>query len=248
MPLASMQKQSLKAALLSESTFSTTLLAICLDAYGTEMLEWDPRTLWMSLADDYGVEVPPINKDKLQAITLVYTTNLPFISVETFSHVCNVLSGSEANFHKWDMVTPDELIWGVYEMMLNIQIDRVHGEKSQEFSHEVRRYMGIILNNDGIFDPPDVLRVAEMPSRASLDQWEDDPEMFNAAHDHAQTEKRQLMESLARRLLEFITEMNNIVPLLGDYESETWLKFKSAVERGANKLLAEHSETSLART
>lgn len=237
----------LRDILENEDTFATTLVTICVDAFGTEFFEYDPETTWLGLAELYGAELPRTNKDKIQAMTLVYTTDLPLISVEAFNFVCNVLSGSEANFKKWDPLAPEEAIWGIYEMLLHIGIDREKDEEPPQFSHEVRRYLGIILFNDGIFDPPDIMRIAEMPDRSNLDQWTDEPAIFNAVWDKAQTEKQALLEFLAERLYGMMTELNDVLPQLEHYNEESWDKFATAVSANVSKITAEQEETTLAR-
>lgn len=247
MSLSTMGKKILQETLTNEDAFATSLLAICLDEFGTEILEWDPKTLWMEAAQAFGVEVPSINRDKLQSLIVVYTTDLFHISVEMFSHVCNVLSGSEANFRQWDMVSPEEALWGIYEVSLHVAIDLPHGEEPPEFSHEVRRYIGIILKHDGITDPPDILRVAEMEDNApGPDIWSDDPEMFNAAYDKQQEEKRRLMGFLAGRLADMLTEINRLP--LQNKDVESWRKFRDGVEASIPEITAEYESASRART
>jgi hypothetical protein len=240
-------KTILQGTLKDEDAFSTSLLSICVDAYGTDVFEWDPRTLWISLAEDFGVSLPSINKDKIQALILVHTTDLPFVSVEAFNHVCNVLSGSQANFRSWDMLSPEEALWGIYEMMLHAGVDREQGETVPEFSHEIRRYLGTLLREDGIFDPPDILRIAEMDEESpGPEQWADDPVMFNAASDHAQTEKLRLMQFLGRRLGEMLREINRLP--LQHKNTEGWQKFREAIEENIPRLLAEQESARMART
>ena len=88
-----------------------SLLAICLDHYGTEALEWEPEYLWVALPEDFDADIPDVNKDKIQCLITCYVTNMFYVSVEFFSVACNVFSGTEANFNKWDIVTPEEAIW-----------------------------------------------------------------------------------------------------------------------------------------
>lgn len=227
----------------NEDAFATSLLAIALDEYGTDVLSWDPETLWMELAEDFSARIPRVNKDKLQALITCYTTNLFFVSLEFFITTCNVLSGAEANFSKFDPADSEEIIWAVYEIMLNTSIDRDKNDKEDyHFSHEIRRYMGIALENDGVFDPPDVLRVAEMTDRTNLDLWQDEPDMYNAAFDKSKAEKVALLSFLGSRLLELLKELNDVVPKLRNYEPSSWQKFKTAVETNAKKLSVETSK------
>lgn len=245
MVTATAEKKKLQEAMADEESFATSLLAIVLDTYGTDALEWEPDTLWMNIAEDFGVVVPDVNRDKIQALTLVLTTNQPLVSVEAFNHVCNVLSGSEANFQTWDPLSPEEALWGIYEMLLHIGIGREKGEPPPEFSHEVRRYLGVILTDDGIFDPPDILQIAEFDRSNDVEQWADDPELFNAFSDKAKTDKARLLEGLGRRLLEMIQQLNEL-PL--EFRNEKWEEFRSAVSASAQRMVDEHSRALEART
>lgn len=245
MPTGSLKKRALQAKLSDNDAYATTLLAICLDEFGTAIFDWEPESLWMSIAEEYGVELPDVNKDKLQAMLLVYTTDLPFVSVEAFSHICNVLSGSEANFSKWDIVTSEEALWGVYEMMLHVGIDREQGEEPPEFSHEIRRYLGVILKSEGVTDPPDILRVAEFDDDPSIEQWADDPDMFNAAFDLQKTNKAQLMATLSARISELIVELDNIP--LRYRDNKRWQEFRDIITSNLPKLIREQGSASMAR-
>lgn len=242
--ITTQSKAALQQTLSNEEAFATSLMAIVLNEYGTEVFDWDPESLWMALAEDFGVSLRRVNKDKIQAMLLVYTSDLPFVSVEAFNNVCNVFGDSEANFARWDLLSPEECIWGVYEMMLNVGIDRRPNEPAPEYSHEVRRYIGVILENDGIFDPPDILRIAEMEPRAGLDQWQDDQTMFNAAYDKSQTEKARLIEFLVHRLLTLLEELNQL-PIV---DPETWEPFHKSVTASAQRMVKEHRSAVGARS
>ena len=238
-------KKQIRSVLENEDAFATSLLAIALDNYGTDVFDWDPETLWIELAEDFGVKLPQVNKDKLQALITAYTTDLVYVSVEVFNNVCNVLSGSQANFKRWDPLTPEEALWGLYELSLNLSIDRKPGEGPPDFSHEIKQYLGVVLNQDGIFDPPDLLRIAEFDTSNDIEQWADDPEFFNATYDFQKTERARLLESLGKRLLELMNELNDL-PL--QFRNEKWEKFRSGISTSAQRLVNEHSSALGART
>ncbi len=243
--ISASNKKILKDKLSDEDAFATSLLAILLDEYGVGVFQWDPDTLWINIAEDFGAVLPEVNKDKIQALVTAYTTDLAFISVETFNHICNVLSGSEANFQRWDILSPEEALWGMYELALNLSLNREPGESAPEYSHEIRQYLGVILDQEGIFDPPDLLRIAEFNTPADLDNWADDPEFFNAAYDLQKTNQARLLEGLGHRLLELLDELNDL-PL--QFRNEEWGKFREAVASSAKKMVEEHSSAQAART
>lgn len=207
----------------NEDTFATTLLALCLDRYGTEVFDWDVRTLNMALAEDFSVETPRVNLDKIQALILVHTTNMVFVSLEAFVHVCNVLSGSEANFQHWDHLTPEEALWGLYEIALHAGIDRNDGDMPDEFNNEIRQYLGVVARNAGLLNPPDLLRIADtQDAHRRVEDWQEDPVFVKAIHDNNKARNNELMLFLADRVEALVSEMT-AVPL--QFRSDDWNKF-----------------------
>lgn len=208
----------------NEDTFATTLLAICLDRYGTDIFDWDVRTTNITLAEDFGEPPPRVNLDKIQALILVHTTNLVFKSLEAFTHVCNVFSGSEANFQHWDPLTPEEALWGLYEIMLHSGIDREAGEEPEEFNEEIRQYLGVVARNAGLIDPPDLLRIADMQdAHDRVDEWQEDPVFVKAIHDNDKARGDELMLFLADRIEALANELHH-APL--QLRNKDWDKFK----------------------
>lgn len=226
------QKEHLKKLLQNEDSFATSLLAICLDLYGTKIFEWEPESLWLELAEDTGVVLPRVNKDKIQALITALTTDLFYTSVEAFNHICNVLSGSEASFDYWDVLTPEEILWGIYEVSLN---DSDEENKLLKFSDEIKIYIGEVLKDSGIVDPPDVLKIGQILNPyEGLDQFSDDPELFNAIFDKQEKEKRDLIIYLINRLYDLLKELNSLP--LNDKNSETWNSFLNELVSKIKKL------------
>lgn len=218
--------EKINAVLRNPESFATSLLAICVDEYGTDVFSWDPETLWLELASEFVVP-SRLNKDKIQALILAHTTDLPFTSVETFIITANVLNGFESGFDVLDIVTADEALWCVYEIMLNHVADS-DGEvdDAPEFSDEVRAFLAVTLHNDGILEPPDVLKIADMaavPSAAA-----DDPVMFNAAWDRSRAESADLMAGLSGRIRDLARELDEL-PLRN--RSSAWQSFRDRLLR-----------------
>ena len=151
------ERAHLAQRLTDEASLGTTLLMICLDQFTEDFLEWEPSTLDTEVKARFGVELPDENKDKLWALVTALTTNLFYVSLETFIPVCNSLNGSAADFDEYDPVTPEEAAWGIVEVRL---IDPpAEGEPpGAEFSHEVKRYIGLTLRNEGTTITPTLLK------------------------------------------------------------------------------------------
>jgi hypothetical protein len=154
MPL--LRKDQLQNIVTDENTMGTTLLIVCVDAFGLSFFEWEPETFDLDCKYAFDTELPQINKDKVWSLVTALTTNLFYISLETFMPICNVLNGSKADFSTYDPVDSDEAAWGIVEVMINDPPEE--GEDvSTRFSHEIKRYVGLTLKAEGITTPPRIL-------------------------------------------------------------------------------------------
>jgi hypothetical protein len=118
---------------------------------------WHPATILLDVRDDFGVELPRGNFDRLMAGIHLVTSDAFYKSVPTFIEICNVLSGGLYDPATWDPADALECAWGITEAMLMSPPD---DDDNEPFSREIRAYIGAALDQEGILDPPDVLRIA----------------------------------------------------------------------------------------
>jgi hypothetical protein len=144
----------------STETFATSLLLLILDQYGTEALEWDPQTLTLELESDFSKKIPAENLDKINAVITAITTDQFYRDPIMFGHICDALNNQPVNFSYMPCPQPEEMAWALTEMAM------LEGDKLAEFSKDVRRYMGVVLENFGLYHPPDVLKIADYPKEA----------------------------------------------------------------------------------
>lgn len=172
--------QAIRQYLESEDTFATVLVALAIDNYGMEVFEWEPETLRLEFQADFGARIPKINNDKIWAFITSITTNQFYRSWEFFSETCDVLNGSEADFNNFNPLTPEDLVWGVSEIALNDTYEKEL--ENMSFSEEIKNFVGIILDENGIWEPPSVLKFAVLPSGAhSLEDAMQDELLFEAS-------------------------------------------------------------------
>lgn len=155
MPL--LRKDKLAGMLKDEETLATTLMAICLDTWGTEFFDWEPAAFDLELRGTYGTDMPHINHDKLWGLVTAMTTNLFYISLESFIPIANALNGAEANFQYYDPVTSEEAAWAITEVLLN-DAPAEGKDPAEQFSHEIKQYIGFSLRAEGVTNPPAVLK------------------------------------------------------------------------------------------
>jgi len=166
--------RAIEKVLEDPQTYATVLLAICLDAYGTEFLDWDPSVLRLELQTDYRAQLPRINSDKLQAAITLMTSDTFFNDVLSFNHITEALNNDPVDFDMLDPVTPDQMAWAIVEARLLLE-----GDNDLEFADEVRRYQGMILDQHGIGKPHPIFKDAHTPEpdTASLST---DPVMYDS--------------------------------------------------------------------
>lgn len=177
-----MPKNMLQEAWTSPATFTSVLLTLLIDRFGTEALKWDPSTIAMEVEEEFDVELPQIVLDKLMVGIQLLTTDRFYKSLPDFITFCNVLDGGTYNPAMWDPADAEEVSWGITEAML---ISPPEDDDEAPFSEEIRAYIGASLDSEGIINPPDILRIALRAARVSpsIEDFSDDPEMFNAIYD-----------------------------------------------------------------
>jgi len=210
---------------LSPHTFGTCLLAMAIDAWGSDIFGFEPETFRLELRAQCGKDIPQVNMDKLLGLIASLSTNTFYLSLETFVPVCEALSHTEADFYKAEPLDPEEAAWGVTEVTLND--GQPHAKLAQQFSHDVKRYMGVILKQYGIEKPPPVLSFAEMDKpREPVDSiFSDDPAMVQA-HYRRQTDETQEITDFVRTRTHALLAQLGRVPLR-NRDQEIWRQFSA---------------------
>ena len=87
------QRTQLATLLADPDSFALTLITIFVDTYGMEALAWAPETVRLEIIDDFQVDLPQENFDKLMAAMHLSQTDEFYVSLPTFIEICNVLNG-----------------------------------------------------------------------------------------------------------------------------------------------------------
>jgi len=121
----------LAADLLADTeTTATVLHMIILAAYGDEVygsIEHDieqaePVELWLRLKEDFSVNIPESNENKVNALMLALSTEAFYDDPLAFISICNALySGDLGDLVNGALedLTMSEMLWGIYEVELN---------------------------------------------------------------------------------------------------------------------------------
>lgn len=181
MPTA-LGRQVVQQVVISPSTFATTLLTLFVDTYGTEGFKWAPDTIRMEVNDDFRVQIPDANFDRLMAAVNLVTSDDFYRSLPDFITYCNILSGDTYDPRSWDPADATEIAWGITEGLIIAPPDDTN---ANPFSDDIVAYIGKALDQEGIINPPDVLKIAVRDKdHASFvaGEYADDPDMFNSIY------------------------------------------------------------------
>lgn len=217
MPL--LRKDQLAEIVSDESTMGTTLLLACVDTFGLSFFEWEPETFDLDCKSAFGVELPQVNKDKVWALVTALTTNLFYISLETFMPICNALNDSQADFRAYDPVDSDEAAWALVEVLINDPPEE--GEDvSKRFSHEIKRYIGLTLKSEGVTTPPRILapfvEYDQSPEEEAGIQIGPDEAMLNMYEDRQARERDSIEAYISQRITALSSQIQQLPLQQGD--------------------------------
>lgn len=200
-------------------TYGLVLISILLDNYDTDWLSWEIDTIEMELQDDFYVDIPSINSDKIQALMTAMTSDMPYRDWIALNMTCEALNDNIVDAEVLEPVTPEELAWGLTQLAMLEDNDT-----RPEFDEEVRRYMGAVLAEHGIINPPDILKLAIMPKSEG---GVIDPFMERAKFDKRQEDEQYIMDYVKENLAKLIEQLNNVP--LSNRDTESWGKLLKRV-------------------
>lgn len=153
-----------------------------LDRFGVEGLQWDPGTITLEVEEEFDVDLPQASLDKLLVAINLVTSDAFYRSLPDFVMFCNVLSGDTYRPDMFDPADSAEVAWGLTEGLL---LSPPEDDQDGPFSDEIRAYIGAVLDQEGIINAPDVLKIALRKANVSdaANEFSDDPDMFNAIYD-----------------------------------------------------------------
>jgi len=215
-------------------TYATSLMALAVDEFGTDCFVWEPQTVQLEVKDLYKVQIPQVNIDKFLALVTTQVTNLFYTSVESFSHIANALNGSEADFNSWDPVDADEAAWAITEVIMNDPL-QANEDLGSRFSAEVLRYLGVILESEGITTPPDVLRIADMSARTQPSDmtFADDPEIYGGFHKLSQSKSKDIVDYVRGNIAYLISQLSKLP--LQSRDQQRWDAFAARTQKKVAK-------------
>jgi hypothetical protein len=199
----------LQALFRKRDVFTTTLMTYMTAAYKTDFIEWDPATVAMQLKADLHIDVPGYNLDKIQAGCSLFTSNLFHVSIETFLPVCLTMSRGVAITTSLVPANLHDLAWGLSEARLLEGTDF----DADGFSHNIALYTGIILDQEGLYEPPKVFEFAEYPKgrkEAAYNAIAATPDDYQLYYEMQQQKRDEINTGIQQRLLALFNEIRTL--------------------------------------
>lgn len=208
-------QQRIRSVLTDPKSFATTLLVAVWDRYGPDLTSWSPTTVLMELNQDFSMEMPKPNFDRLMAAVSLVTSDEYYVNLPAFIRLSNIFSGDAFDPLVFDPADCDEMAWGITEAML------LHpSENPEPFSDDIRWYMGYMLDIEGVMNPPDVLRLALRDKvRENIPtEYADDPEMFQAMWSSQNDRSEEIKRIVKTNLQELLRQVTTLPLVYGDVD------------------------------
>jgi hypothetical protein len=216
-------------------TPATALVTLVADRLGFDFLHWDPQTIQMEIKANFGVEMPHRNFNKLMAGVDLITTDKFYRVLDDFIRLCNALYNGTINVEEFDPADAAEISWGITEALLLWPPDP---NDQAPFDDKILGYIGQAVDDEGILNPPDVLRLGT--GKTGLwdqiqSQFSEDPMMFKAISDIAKSKTDEINAMVKTRLVHLLELLDSVQLRNGDS--------KDAVKRMLDKIQQEKKES-----
>lgn len=125
-------------------TLATVLHVILLAAYGEEIYQSDPLSLYRQVEDDFSCRLPEQAENRINAIFMAVTGDAFYRDAEAFSAIAAALHDGDIGdvaADMFDAMTLHELVWVLYEVKLN-------REAEENFAPEVEKLIAETLQRE----------------------------------------------------------------------------------------------------
>jgi hypothetical protein len=189
--------------------FATTLVGILLRVYGAEALTWDPTTRRIQIQQDFGVDIPRLEADALEALINAMTTDTAYRSVAVFHRTVTALNRSGLD-ELDDVPDPEDVAWAVAELAAaDPEAPKIPGSDSA-YSGDIARYVGVVLDHYGVFGEPGVLKWAQRVNPPVASDAGEDPLMFEAAMTASGFKADEIETELATRIAALLHQLREL--------------------------------------
>jgi hypothetical protein len=152
---------SVISLLKDKGTPASVLLTIVFEEYGADCFDWEPEVLRLEILSDFGVELVPIQSDKLQAAITIMSTDHFEHDWHSFNSCIHALNGEPFDYEEVYPIDAEQIVAAMPEIEMlrnNFLADGL------SYSDEVNAYAGFIFSDYGLILAPEEFPTALMPS------------------------------------------------------------------------------------
>lgn len=192
--------------------FCSSVLILLIDTFGTEVIEWEPESIYAELEDRFKLHITRQLADKINAATALLSSNLYHKSLEAFTTINTAFNFKTVDNREFNFCTLEDVMWGATEARL---LEGPDAFDKEGFTHEIGGYTGELLSVEGITKPPTILRFAEFDP-AELDQRDlalAGDVVTAEAYWSRQEEENKKLEDLAARNMDALIKEVSTLPL-----------------------------------
>jgi len=224
MPIARQHQDMVKRLWVSPDSFASSLLLLFVDEYGNEepvddhevtpCLNWDPETIVSEIEDDLQIQLPRYSIDKLMTAVCLARPDKSadfYQSLPDFIVFCNILSGDTFDPRLPDPADAAECAWGINEALV---LAPPNQSDENPFAPEIVAYIGKVLDDEGIIQPPGVLRLGLVGGQDKSGEvgsvFADDPEMYGAIWKVQKAKSEDIEEIVHSRLRSLFAQIGSL--------------------------------------
>lgn len=137
-----------KDILLSESAYTTALLAALIDEFTIDFTNWLPATIELEIQRTFNIKLPEINKQKIYAGIRLLTTDAFYWSLPDFVEICQILNNVAILPEVFSLPDLEDCVWGLVESTIINPPDREN--LGDNFSKEIKLFLGKTIEWSGI--------------------------------------------------------------------------------------------------
>lgn len=190
--------------------FGSAAVALLIDSFGSECLEWDPTSLSLEMRGAFGQEPEDELFDRILSAISLLKSNAFFVDLTAFMNTCNALNFGVVTSETWIPADLDDVLWGVTEarMLLGDDFDE------DDFSHDIKRYVGMLVQEEGLKNVPSVLRFLEVDERIEEVYEEAGGDLIlEQTFDQDNQEEEENLEPVNQQRLEAYMQQMNSLPI-----------------------------------
>jgi hypothetical protein len=188
--------------------FCTTALALVLEEFGSECLDWEADIFEMALRKDMRILPNNMMLDRILTGISILNSNMFFKDIYAFTAIANSLNRGVILSSEWIPADLDDILWAITEVSLLLGDDY----NPEEFSDDIKTYIGVLLQQEGIKKVPRILKFVPIDPEIDriYDNYDGDEIMEKTFWEMQQESIYALEDNNKRILNEYMNQLTTL--------------------------------------